>query len=64
MKMELYILIGLITIVLILQIVFLLKKPKSENTATNTELQKAIFSILKPILPMSFHVVEKKHPKA
>lgn len=33
--MELYILIGLITIVLILQIVFLLKKPKSENTATN-----------------------------
>ena len=32
--MELYILIGLITIVLILQIVFLLKKPKSENTAT------------------------------
>ena len=36
--MELYILIGLITIVLILQIVFLLKKPKSENTAnTNYE---------------------------
>ena len=35
--MELYILIGLIAIVLILQIVFLLKKPKSENTATNTD---------------------------
>lgn len=27
-------------------------------------ITKAIFSILKPILPMSFHVVEKKHPKA
>jgi len=39
MKMELYILIGLITIVLILQIVFLLKKPKSENTATNTNYE-------------------------
>lgn len=37
--MELYILIGLITIVLILQIVFLLKKPKSENTATNTNYE-------------------------
>lgn len=61
--MELYILIGLITIVLILQIVFLLKKPKSENTAANTNYE-SIFSILKPILPMSFHVVEKKHPKA
>lgn len=60
--MELYILIGLITIVLILQIVFLLKKPKSENTA-QIRITKAIFSILKPILPMSFHVVEKKHPK-
>lgn len=38
--MELYILIGLITIVLILQIVFLLKKPKSENTANKYELRK------------------------
>lgn len=37
--MELYILIGLITIVLILQIVFLLKKPKSENTAANTNYE-------------------------
>ena len=37
--MELYILIGLITIVLILQIIFLLKKPKSENTATNTNYE-------------------------
>lgn len=37
--MELYILIGLITIVLILQIVFLLKKPKSDNTATNTNYE-------------------------
>ena len=37
--MELYILIGLITIVLILQIVLLLKKPKSENTATNTNYE-------------------------
>lgn len=37
--MELYILIGLITIVLIFQIVFLLKKPKSENTATNTNYE-------------------------
>lgn len=37
--MELYILIGLITIVLILQIVFLLKKPKSENTVTNTNYE-------------------------
>ena len=37
--MELYILIGLITIVLILQIVFLLKKPKSENTG-KYELRK------------------------
>lgn len=37
--MELYILIGLITIVLILQIVFLLKKPKSGNTATNTNYE-------------------------
>ena len=37
--MELYILIGLVTIVLILQIVFLLKKPKSENTATNTNYE-------------------------
>ena len=62
--MELYILIGLITIVLILQIVFLLKKPKSEKILQQIRITKAIFSILKPILPMSFHVVEKKHPKA
>lgn len=61
--MELYILIGLITIVLILQIVFLLKKPKVK-ILQQIRITKAIFSILKPILPMSFHVVEKKHPKA
>lgn len=61
--MELYILIGLITIVLILQIVFLLKKPKVK-IRQQIRITKAIFSILKPILPMSFHVVEKKHPKA
>lgn len=38
--MELYILIGLITIVLILQIVFLLKKPKSEKYGNKYELRK------------------------
>ena len=37
--MELYILIGLVGVVLVLQIVLLLKKPKSENTATNTNYE-------------------------
>lgn len=61
--MELYILIGLITIVLILQIVFFSRSQKVK-TLQQIRITKAIFSILKPILPMSFHVVEKKHPKA
>lgn len=37
--MELYILIGLVVVVLVLQVVLLLKKPKSENTATNTNYE-------------------------
>ena len=37
--MELYILIGLVAVVLVLQVVLLLKKPKSENTATNTNYE-------------------------
>ena len=37
--MELYILIGLVVVVLVLQVVLLLKKPKSENNTANTNYE-------------------------
>ena len=40
------------------------QEAKKVKILQQIRITKAIFSILKPILPMSFHVVEKKHPKA